>query len=309
MTNATKTLGAIFVALLAFTAFKSVFSNTRTSRAFSAEIIQFDSAKVNRVDVYTTANGNISLTKENGSWFLMGEDGTTKYEVEENAVVDGLIQLGDLKLKAVATRDENKYTRYQADSTGTIVELYNGDRKVAGITIGHFQFVSQQEFNTYVKPHDAPEVYSVEGFLSSYFSKNRDGWRRKKLWDFSRDDIQQVDFSYPSDSSYSIRKTLEGSWVSGSDSLSTNKVNSFLSSLAGLRANSFLDALQPNLLPPPVYSVRFSLSNGSQKSLNLTPLSEGGDFQASASEFPYVVKINKSTVENSILKPRSAMFD
>ena len=310
MSNATKSLLGIFVVLLAATVLVKWLGNPSASEAFRKDIMQVDTSAVDRLVIETPASERtIRLRKENSLWRVSENDSEVDYPADNSAVKRAINRLNELEVKAVATRDTAKYTRFKVDSTGTRVSLYDGDRLLSGIYIGAPQFVSRREFNSYVRPEEETAVYTVEGFLGSTFNRELDGWRDKQVWDVEDQDISRIDFLFPADSSYSIERADDRSWISDGDTLESGPVSTIVSRLSSLRASGFVDSLSVDTFGPELYAIQVRLSNGAQKTVRLRlPEPEASQYHAVASEFPYVFTIGKSSWDNSVLKSRDGLL-
>jgi len=305
MTQATKTLGLLFIISVAAVGLRFAFKGTGTSAALSGTVISFDKAKVTRLDIKNPEQGNFTLQKKMTGWTVQKEGDTFIYPADASAVDAALNQISDLKPKALLTRNEADYSRYQTDSTGTEVRLFDGNSELTGIIVGRFQFVSQQEFNTYVKSVESDDVVSVDGFLGASFNKSLDAWRDKQVLKFDKKGVTQIDFGYPADSSFSIRKVGDNEWMSALDSLDASKVDGTINKLADFKATAFNYSLSPETFGKEMYRVVIHLDNGLKQEVFLNENSEkAGDLNGKANGFDYVFTGSKSSFTSSFLKSR-----
>lgn len=306
MTQATKTLGILFIISVSLVGLRMAFKGTGTSAALAGTVIQFDKAKVSRIDVKHPERGNVTLQKTMNGWTVQKEGEQQSYPADAEAVESALTQIIDLKPKALLTRNAADYSRYQVDSTGTEVRLFNGDKEVAGIMVGRFQFVSQQEFNTYVKSVKSDDVVSVNGFIGSYFSKTLDSWRDKQVVKFEKKSVIQLDFGYPADSSFTMKKVGENAWMTALDSLDATKVDAAIGKLADFKATGFKNELSPESFGQEEYRVVAHLDNGLKHELFFKSDAEKeGELIGKAVGFDYVFTISKSSLTSSFLKGKS----
>jgi hypothetical protein len=310
MTNATKTLTIIFVSLLAITVLVKWWDDSTSSQAFRTRLVDVDTATVNKMVIEsTTQHRRVTLSEDTAGWTVTDDATVERYPADANSVQRALQQLNELNIKSVATRNPEKYTRFKVDSTGTKVSLYNDDTLLSSIYVGAPQMVSRGQYNSYVRPAEAEAVYTVEGFLNSTFGRNVDEWRDKIVWDVERDKIYRIDFLFPADSSYSVQRAGENSWISEGDSLNVSAVNTITNRLGTLRVDSFIDSLSTEDFKNETFAVRLQLDNGTQKTLRLKlPADDGNSFQAVASDYPYVFSLNKSSFENAVLKSRKELL-
>lgn len=310
MTQATKSLTIIFVVLLVITGLVKWTGTTSSSQAFRTELVNVDTSRVNKMVIEAPTQGRtVTLQKEGNTWQVTSNETDASYPADGSSVKRSISQLNGLSVKAVATRDPQKFTRFKVDSTGTTVSLYNGDNLLSSLVVGAPQIVSRQEYNSYVRPTDEEAVYTVEGLLSATFSKDLKGWRDKVVWDVDEDKISRIDFMFPADSSYSIQRAGTNSWVSDGDTLDTTPVSRITSRLSTLRARGFINDQSPDRFGAELYAIQVRLDNGTQKTLRLKlPAEDADNYQAVANEYPYTFTLSKTAFDNSVLQPRQKLL-
>jgi len=311
MSNATKTLTALLSGLIVLIALVEIMSNTGSSEAFRQKLLEYNPSDITRVEIKKPNQQNpVVLRKSDGGWLVQAGPTGEEFPADSNQIAAALTQLNSLNTKAVVTRDTSDFTRFKVDSTGSYVTFFANDEPVGSITVGAPQFISRQEFNTYVRPGDSKTVYSVEGFLAPNINKEVEGWRDKQVWNINRTNITQIDLLYPADSSFSIMKAAPNKWTSIGDTLNQNKVDQLISQVTSLRATGYPDTLSVEQFNNPLYTVRLHLDNGAQKSLRLKlPGTEKPtNYLATASDFPYLFSLSKSTFDGSVLLGRDALL-
>ncbi|MDX1671270.1 MAG: DUF4340 domain-containing protein [Balneolaceae bacterium] len=309
MTNATKSLLIIFVTLVAATALVKWQSGPPSSELFRSSLVEVDTSRVNRVVIeQPIRERRFTFFREENRWMVSSAGTGESYTADENALQRAIDRLIGLNVKAVATRDPSRHTRFKVDSTGTRVTLLEDENELASVYIGAPQILSRREFNSYVRPAGDDAVYSVEGFLNPVFNRELDGWRAKQVWDLERSDISRIDFGYPADSSFTISRAGSG-WVSEGDTLRSPALSSMLTTLSSLQANSFADTLSVENFGEGLYRIQLHLKSGEQKMLRIRPgAGEDDPFFAVASDFPYVFTLNRSNMENTLLKSRRELL-
>jgi hypothetical protein len=238
-----------------------------------------------------------------------------------------------LQVSAVATRQPDKHPRYGVDSTGTTITMLGADDAPLGrLIVGRTQMRRPQgggqrqnpmqrrrrpgTLITYVRAPDRPDVYAVEQSLRTLASRSLEDWRDKQVWALDRSQIQQIDFRYPADSSFTIRRTAQGDtsaapdrWVSAGDTLSRSSASSLLRTLSTLQADGFVNDRSPSDVGTAPYTIELQLSDGTQRALHIRPGPEGEPYVATADGYPYVVELQKANWDRSVLKGRSALLD
>ena len=305
MTKATQTLAIIFAALLLISAGNYLFSGKSQSKAFSSKIVEFDSASVDKLVIYRPDKDAIEVSNQNGTWKVKAGD--AMYDADPTAVKQALNTALDLKIKSLATRNQEKFTRFQVDdSSGTKVNFQKGDKVLSSLIVGKFNFVSQTEFNTYVRSADSDEVFAVEGFVGSSYNKDMDSWRNKSVWNFKDSEVSEIAVTMPADSSFTITRVGANEWMSGMDTLKSNISSQILRNVARLNAAGFVENRDVTSFGEAPYSVKVSLDNGTTTSVRLYPNPDDkSNLLATATDFPYVFTLNKSTWKNSVFKDRT----
>lgn len=308
MTQATKTLSIIFGISVFAVFIRFTFQGTGNSEALSGTVISFEKANVNKIEIKNPERGDFTLQKAKSGWTVQKLGENTNFAADESAITSALEQIQNLKPKSILTRNEADFSRYQVDTTGTEVRLFDGSKELSALIVGRFQFVSQQEFNTYVRNAKSNDVVSVNGFIGSYFSKNLDGWRDKKVWSFDKKGITQLDFVFPGDSSFTIKKVGENKWMSAFDSLSISTVETSINQVADLKAVGFAHNNQTvDTFGTPLFKIVVHLDNGAKQELALKTNPENeGELIAKASGFDFVFTLNKSTLQSSLFRPKKA---
>lgn len=306
MTNATKTLALTFAVLLVITAVVKWESGAEASRAFRSNLVEVDTSNVDKVVINKPQNPDITLQRQDQkSWQVSSGAVQETYPASSSSIQDVISQLNSLKVNAVATRNPDKYTRYKVDSTGIKVSLYNGDELVNGIYVGAPKRIGKRSLNSYVRLVNGDAVYSVPGFLRSSFSQDLDEWRDKMVWNVDQSNITRVDYLYPADSSFTMKKTSNNKWVSSGDTLSQVYVSSALSQLSYLEASGFADSLSTDAFGNEKFAIQIQLEGGQRHRLQLKESpAKSGVYLGTSESFPYVFTVQKSTWDSNVLKSR-----
>lgn len=311
MTQATKSLSIIFVVLLGVTLAVKLGDTGIASEALRSTVMSVDTARVDRVVIEQPTEGrSVTLRKENGQWTVTGSGTDASYPADPSVITNAIQRLNQLNVQAVATRNPDKYTRYKVDSTGTNVSLFSGDQPLGSIIIGAPQILGRREFNSYVRRPGEESVFTVEGFLPPAFNKPVADWRNKTIWKLNPDEISRVDFMYPADSSFSLERAGQRRWAIAGDTLEPGGASSLISRLGTLRAGGFVDSLAKENFGTELYAIQLRMENGVQKTLRLRiPSGDNTLFHATATDFPYVFTLNKSSFESSVLKSREELLN
>ena len=309
MSSATKTLSLIFAVLLAVSVITGFFGGRTSSEVFTTEITTFDPSQVNRIEIRKPDDDGIILFKDGGNWMVRTETGNESYPAAGNLAGQTVDQFADLKVKSLVTRDPEKFTRFRVDTTGTEITFMDGESELDKIIVGSPQILSQSEFNTYVRPAGRDEVFSVEGFLNASVNRELDGWRDKTVWNIGQNSITEIAFDYPADSSFVISRAEENKWMAGADSLDESQTNRLLRQVSSLNANGFVNNATVSGFGEALYTLHIRTEAGSEHTLQLKPSSEDDNrYEVTASNYPYVFTVLKSTWDSSVLRSREELL-
>lgn len=242
-----KILIGVLIGLAAVFALSRVFRASKRQSNLRTELLKVDTASVTRVllNAAVEKGQGIELNREGNKWIAKKEKRTAP--TEQGSVNNAIATLANLKPLRLITKKKENWKEYSVGDSGTRVQLYKGDVVVADIHVGRVGFnqSSDGQFNpggifTYVRLTNENEVYAVEGFLESSFNRSYTDWRDKSFLRLKKEQITEVQFLYPADSSFVLTKKDKGWWI-GTDQADSTKVNSYLSQLEFKNANGFAD--------------------------------------------------------------------
>jgi hypothetical protein len=242
-----KILFGFLIGLAAIFALSRVFRASKRQSNLRTELLKIDTAAVNKVLLFAAVEKGkeIALNREGNKWIAKKEKSTAR--TEQGSVNNAIATLANLKPLRLITKKKEKWNDYSVGDSGTRVQLYKGDVVLADMHVGRVGFnqSSDGQFNpggifTYVRLTNENEVYAVEGFLESSFNRSYKDWRDKSFLRVTKEQITEVQFLYPADSSFVLTKKDKSWWI-GSDQADSTKVNSYLSQLEFKNANDFAD--------------------------------------------------------------------
>lgn len=210
------------------------------SESSGGQLLTYDSAAVDKMEIRANT-GNVTLERQGGKWMITSP---VRYAADESAVTAAVGKGKDLKITGTVSTNPAKQSLYSVDSTGTLVQVFANNNRVASFRAGK---PSSSWTESYVRKEGANEVYSVEGALSTTFVKGANDWRDKTIFKSDQNQIKAIKFQFPaagrgSDTTFVLSKKDSVNWVIGSDSTINSNVTSFLSSLANYQADEFVDS-------------------------------------------------------------------
>lgn len=333
MTNATKTLAIVFAGSLTLALMTSWSWSTTSSAAFQTELLAVDTGAVQAVRIERPDAPLVQLQRSDTGWVVAPADTSATYPAGRQAVTGLLNNLPSLQVGAVATRQPEKHPRYGVDSTGTTVTLLGENETSLGqLIVGRTRIQRPQSSGqgrrsrmrrqrrgtpiTYVRSPDRPDVYAIEKSLQAVVTRSVEDWRDTQIWAVDRTQIQRIDFRYPADSSFTVRRVTSGdstasrrdAWVTAGDTLSRNSASALLRTLSSPQAEGFRNNMTPEDLTDPLYTLRLHLADGSQRTLRLRPSASGPRYVAAADGWPYVAELRASTWDRSVLQGRASLL-
>lgn len=207
------------------------------SDSYREVLVEIDTARVTRLMVSSPDKSSDIIKVENG-WELTMADGR-KVKATEGAVRSSLGSLLTIAPSRLVAKKQDKWKDYQVDSAGTVVEVYEGDKKTLDLVIGRFNVEGQNAYSTYVRLNGEEEVYSAKNFMAFSVSPDPASYRNSVLMRTTRDSIHQVTFNYP-DSAFVLDKTAAG-WLKNGEPADSTAVASFLGGLSFISSRQFFD--------------------------------------------------------------------
>lgn len=206
------------------------------------------------------------LAKQGEVWIVTSED---SFPAEDGAVNRIFDEIGKFSRKDVVSKNPEKHSVYQVDSTGTavVVEDSKGDTLVAFV-IGK---VGPDYQSTYVRDILTDEVILSPSYLPPVFERGKRTWQDLSICDCQPGDITKVHIDRPSEQ-VTLARDASGSWyVSEPESIAcdSHHVSRMLRTLAYLKGDEIAGRtpVEGSGLAEPDSSVWFELTNGRKEKL------------------------------------------
>jgi len=249
-----KILVVALLALVGLFVLSKVFRSPRLESNLRKELVALDTAKVTELRV---APGNrkgevVRLMREGRQWMVEKEG--KKWLADETSVKSVLGLLQKVEAQRMVSRKKEKWDTYQVGENGTQVSVYYGTSQEANVHLGKSGFNQSTGgmygggAYTYVRLSDEDEVYVVDGFLETTFSRPFNDWRNRSFLRVPRDLITKVSFRYPADSSFVLEKR-DSVWLVDGAPADLQKVSSYLGHLAVKNLSGFADDFTPTRSP------------------------------------------------------------
>ncbi|MDZ7624222.1 MAG: DUF4340 domain-containing protein [Ignavibacteriaceae bacterium] len=162
--------------------------------------------------------------------------------------------------KDLAARDESKWSELQVDSTGSRVKVFQGSKLSLDLVIGRFSFQQPRTMNTFVRLYNDKDVYEVDGFLDMTFNQGANIFRDGTVIKSDQNSWQQIQFTYPADSSFQLVKS-GNNWLLNGKVTDSLKTANYLNRLANLSNNSFVDDIKIDPASTPTFSLNITTTD------------------------------------------------
>lgn len=275
---------------------------------------QLDPDTITRIEI-TKGGQTLTLTRQDDQWRLTPGD----YPADTAQVERMLKSVAELTVTALVSETQS-YARYDLDADRKIeVRAFKGDKNVRQFAIGKAAGTFR---HTHVLVGEDKNVYHAAGSFRWEFDKPVDDLRDKTVLNFDRAAITTIALeadgkplvvkkqaaaseedteAKPSEDPPPVEEQTAppaARWVTAEgETVDPAAVEQFLSALAPLKCNAFLDADQKAGLADPQY--RLQLGGTETKTLEVyTPLSDTEtDFVGTSSDSPYPFKLTEFDVE------------
>lgn len=252
----------IILALLLVVLFLTIIVKIPKERStLKNTLVEFDTAGVGKIIITPkiAAGKPFEFIKDNNKWTVKQDDIISAPQKGAPGTI--LTEILSLKPQSLAAVGESGFKEYElTDSLATRVKFINKKGKdLAELMIGKFSYkqVSNPyaqyggnniEGTTFVRLSGEKQIYAVDGFLAFTFSGGFNDWRDKSFLRCKKEDIKNITFTMPADSSYVL--TMKDSiWFAGSQPADSAKAAGFLNSFSMLEGQDFKDRYKPAKSP------------------------------------------------------------
>ena len=243
-----RTLLYVFAAFLIAAVIFIYYDSTHEERTFVKDIVSIDTTKVTAISLFpkVTDHKELKLYKEGNYWFVRIKNNKSA-QADYSKIKNLLDLLAGIKANGVVAQEENKWSEFKVDSSGTRVQVYEGSSITSDIIIGKFAFQQPRTALSYVRIKGEKEVYEVNGFLEFTFNQKPNDYRNGTVLNDDFNNWIRLAFSYPADSSFEIVKDTSGYWTINNVRTDSVKTVDVLRNLARLSSTEFTDNYDQSL--------------------------------------------------------------
>ena len=246
----------IIIVVLAGIYLGKKFIGKNTERNFKEELVAIDTASVDKIVIKPKISPDeLIFEKSDDRWRL--KSGELSDDADQGMVKGMLNNMLSMKPERLVGVSSEKWQQYEVnDSLGIEVKAFSGDKLLTDFIVGKFNFhQATRAMSTFVRLKGEEEVYSVEGFLSSNFNQQFNGFRDKTFLKLKKDEIESIEFSYPGDSSFVLIKN-QNEWKIGEMETDSVSTASYLAGLQNITKREFVDDFDSNSTPIYTMTIR-----------------------------------------------------
>lgn len=270
--------------------------NKSTFELRDKAILKLDRTKVDGVDV--TFNGKtFEFAKAGGDWRMTKPFAArADYSAVEALVtnVDGT----QMKSVVATAATEADLKKFGLDKPQASVSAHLGSARATLLVGGR-----AEDTSLYVRDGSKPDVYTTDGTIIDNLRKTADDYRKKELFDFRAFNATRVEAIRGGQSVVFERvKGTPDKWRRVSPSAAdadTTKVEAFLTGLADVRANSFVEGPTNIGLDTPVMTVVVKFEEGTKEERVSFSKHDAEAFAVRADD-PAVAKIDASKIDDAL---------
>jgi hypothetical protein len=236
----------VFVVLLVAVGANELMKASKGDRSFRKEIIETEANDITKISIFPKNSGNrkVDVYLEDTVWKLKFDD---KLFAADQDMIKGIMdELATMVPDQLVSNRKDLWGEYDiTDSLGVKVIVYGKKKDKTELTLGRFTYnQATRKPTTYVRVDNEKEVYAVEGYLSMTFNREINSLRDKNLFRCNQNDLRQITFNYPADSSFTVTK--EGnSWLMNGVPVDSTRMAGYLSTVSYLVGGEFRDDFTP----------------------------------------------------------------
>lgn len=311
-----KRLLYLFSGLIVILILTVVIKIPKEKATFKSYIVDFDTSAVYKIILNNRiSNGNvIEFNRSNSKWTV--QQGKIVAATQQGAVDNIFGEVLNIKPQSLAAINKSRWSEFElTDSLATRIKFLNNKGKIlADIMIGKLDLKQADkpiggysgnnvQITSYVRLYNGKEVYAVDGLIPFSFNIKFEDWRDRTLIRSDKNDIMNIHFRYPADSSYILSKK-DSVWYAGKLRADSATVADYLNSLSLMYGQEFKDGFKPVLNP--VYQMLVDGNNSLSFSVKCYEGESADEYILNSSLNPDVYYASKKNgTFNQLFKPQS----
>jgi hypothetical protein len=245
------------------------WADQKKEKTFKSELTNIDTSEVTKIVIKPKGEKKeINLVKINGMWNV--EAGENYFAPAENSRIKNIAaNFANLKTKRLAAKTSNKWKDFEVDdSLGTRVKLYKDKKLLADIVVGKFTFEQPRSFYSYARLYDDDETYIVDGYLDVVYNKSPSDYRNFYLISESYFNWKKLEFIYPSDSSFVLKKENNKYFLNDQPADSAKSATA-LSGMGYATSRNFYDEMDPKKIQELEKTYQLKITKEDEKQIEI----------------------------------------
>ncbi|MFA5817073.1 MAG: DUF4340 domain-containing protein [Bacteroidales bacterium] len=256
----------VFAVLLVAAGANELIKSLKGERTFRKDIIEFQANDIKKISIFpkNSGNRNVDVFLEDTVWKLKFDG---KMFAADQEMIKGIVdELANMTPERLVANKRELWKDYDiTDSLGVKVVIYGQKNGKTEITLGRFSYnQATRKPSTYVRVNNEKDVYAVEGYLSMTFNREINSLRDKNIFRVNQNDLTQIIFNYPADSSFTLTKQ-DNRWSLNGVPVDSTRMAGYLTTVSYLTGADFRDDFIPASVTAESYKITL---NG----LNMKPV-------------------------------------
>jgi len=232
----------VLAVLVIAVAANELIKSSKGERSFRKDIIEMQAGDIKKISIFPK-NANkrsVDIYRDDTVWKLKVED---KVFAADQEMVSGIVdELATMVPDRLVANSRDAWKDYDiTDSLGTKVMVYGPKNEKTGLTLGRFSYnQATRKPSTYVRVDNEKEVYAAEGYLSMTFNREINNLRDKNIFRGNQNDLEQISFTYPADSSFTLTKQ-DNHWLLNGAAVDSTRMAGYLTTVSYLVGSEFRD--------------------------------------------------------------------
>ncbi len=252
----------VFAVLLIAVGTNELIKSSKGERTFRKDIIEYQANDISKITIFPKNSGNrtVEVYLDDTIWKLKFDG---KQFAADQEMIKGIAdELATMVPERLVANKKELWKDYDiTDSLGVTVIIHGQKNEKTEITLGRFSYnQATRKPSTYVRVNNEKEVYAVEGYLSMTFNREINSLRDKNIFRANQNDLTQITFTYPADSSYTLTKQ-DNKWLMNGIAVDSTRMAGYLTTVCYLTATDFRDDFIPASVTAETYKITLSGNN------------------------------------------------
>ncbi len=278
----------VFGVLLVAVGVNQLVKSRKGDRTFRKDIIEMQANDIKKISIFpkNSGNRNVDIYLDDTIWMLKFDG---KLFAADQDMIKGIVdELANMTPERVVANTKDLWKDYDiTDSVGVKVMIYGSKNEKAELTLGRFSYNQDtRKPTTCIRVDNDQHVYAVEGYLAMTLNREINSLRNKSLFRGNQNDITEITFNYPADSSFTLTRQ-DMKWQMNGVPVDSLRMAGYLSTVSYLVGTEFRDDFIPASAPAETYKIVLSGKNMKPVELRAYQDSKGSIVNSSENSLTY----------------------